>query len=153
MSWQTLKIPNTQSATGILYVAVITTFLGELTAQLLSPRRRPILYDRGSDLPGVGSEKRLCCVLRTFIVHRAKRTLPLTDREHSKRALRRHGNSGLSIPPVNRISVCLMNVTFVCPECEQSETVELTPGEQVVCHVPSLPGAICRRPKGAIARR
>jgi hypothetical protein len=36
MSWQTLKIPNTQSATGILYVAVITTFLGELTSLLLS---------------------------------------------------------------------------------------------------------------------
>lgn len=38
MTWQTLKIPNTQSATGILYVGVITTFLGELTAQLLSSR-------------------------------------------------------------------------------------------------------------------
>jgi hypothetical protein len=36
MTWQTLKIPNTQSATGILYVAVIGTFLGELTSQLLS---------------------------------------------------------------------------------------------------------------------
>ena len=36
MSWQTLKIPNTQSATGILYVAVIVVFLGELTSQLLS---------------------------------------------------------------------------------------------------------------------
>lgn len=36
MTWQTLRIPNTQSATGILYVAVITVFLGELTAQLLS---------------------------------------------------------------------------------------------------------------------
>jgi hypothetical protein len=36
MSWQTLKIPNAQSATGILYVAVITTFLGELTSLLLS---------------------------------------------------------------------------------------------------------------------
>jgi hypothetical protein len=36
MSWQTLKIPNTQSATGILYVAVLTTFLGELTSLLLS---------------------------------------------------------------------------------------------------------------------
>jgi hypothetical protein len=36
MTWQTLKIPNTQSATGILYVAVIATFLGELTAGLLS---------------------------------------------------------------------------------------------------------------------
>jgi len=38
MTWQTLKIPNTQSATGILYVAVIGTFLGELTSQLLSQR-------------------------------------------------------------------------------------------------------------------
>ena len=36
MTWYTLKIPNTQSATGILYVGVIVTFLGELTAQLLS---------------------------------------------------------------------------------------------------------------------
>jgi hypothetical protein len=36
MTWETLKIPNTQSATGILYVGVILTFLGELTAQLLS---------------------------------------------------------------------------------------------------------------------
>ncbi|HJT30446.1 MAG TPA: hypothetical protein VJ783_00160 [Pirellulales bacterium] len=39
---QTLKVPNTQSATGILYVGVIVTFLGELTAQLLS---------RSSDFP------------------------------------------------------------------------------------------------------
>jgi hypothetical protein len=38
MAWQTLKIPNTQSATGILYVGVIATFLGELTGQLLSAR-------------------------------------------------------------------------------------------------------------------
>lgn len=36
MAWETLKIPNTQSATGILYVGVITTFIGELTSQLLS---------------------------------------------------------------------------------------------------------------------
>ncbi len=36
MAWETLKIPNTQSATGILYVAVIGTFVGELSAQLLS---------------------------------------------------------------------------------------------------------------------
>ncbi|MCP4813342.1 MAG: hypothetical protein GY888_12585 [Planctomycetaceae bacterium] len=35
MAWQTLKIPNTQSATGILYAAVILTFLGELVALLL----------------------------------------------------------------------------------------------------------------------
>lgn len=36
MAWQTLKIPNTQSATGILYVGVIVSFIGELTSQLLS---------------------------------------------------------------------------------------------------------------------
>lgn len=36
MAWQTLKIPNTQSATGILYVAVIGTFVGESMALLLS---------------------------------------------------------------------------------------------------------------------
>jgi hypothetical protein len=36
MAWQTLKIPNTQSATGILYVAVITVFIGELCGLLLS---------------------------------------------------------------------------------------------------------------------
>jgi hypothetical protein len=36
MAWETLKIPNTQSATGILYVAVIGVFVGELAAQLLS---------------------------------------------------------------------------------------------------------------------
>jgi hypothetical protein len=36
MSWQTLKIPNTQSATGILYVAVIATFLGELVSLMLT---------------------------------------------------------------------------------------------------------------------
>lgn len=36
MTGETLKIPNTQSATGILYVAVICVFLGELTSQLLS---------------------------------------------------------------------------------------------------------------------
>lgn len=36
MARQTLKIPNTQSATGILYVGVILTFIGELTALLLS---------------------------------------------------------------------------------------------------------------------
>jgi hypothetical protein len=35
-TWKTLKIPNTQSATGILYVGVIGTFLGELMSQLLS---------------------------------------------------------------------------------------------------------------------
>lgn len=36
MAWATLKVPNTQSATGILYVAVIAVFLGELTSLLLS---------------------------------------------------------------------------------------------------------------------
>lgn len=36
MAWQTLKIPNTQSATGILYVAVLGVFVGELAAGLLS---------------------------------------------------------------------------------------------------------------------
>jgi hypothetical protein len=36
MAWKTLKIPNTQAATGILYVAVIATFLGELTSLLMS---------------------------------------------------------------------------------------------------------------------
>jgi len=36
LAWQTLKIPNTQSATGILYAGVILAFIGELTAQLLS---------------------------------------------------------------------------------------------------------------------
>jgi hypothetical protein len=36
MTYRTLKIPNTQSATGILYVAVIATFLGELTSMLLN---------------------------------------------------------------------------------------------------------------------
>ena len=36
MAWQTLKIPNTQSATGILYVAVIAVLTGELVARLLN---------------------------------------------------------------------------------------------------------------------
>lgn len=40
MTWQTLKIPNTQSATGVLYVAVILTFIGELTGLLLSTEFR-----------------------------------------------------------------------------------------------------------------
>lgn len=39
MTWTTLKIPNTQAATGMLYVAVIMTFLGELLGQLLSVGR------------------------------------------------------------------------------------------------------------------
>jgi hypothetical protein len=33
---KTLEIPNTQSATGILYVACLAAILGELTAQLLT---------------------------------------------------------------------------------------------------------------------
>lgn len=36
MTWKTLQIPNTQSATGILYVAVIGVFAGELLGLLLS---------------------------------------------------------------------------------------------------------------------
>ena len=36
LTWKTLAIPNTQSATGILYVAVIGAFVGELASQLLS---------------------------------------------------------------------------------------------------------------------
>jgi hypothetical protein len=36
LTWLTLNIPNTQSATGILYAAVILVFIGELTSQLLS---------------------------------------------------------------------------------------------------------------------
>ena len=43
MSWKTLDIPNTQSATGILYVAVILAFIGELTAQLMSGRLDAVL--------------------------------------------------------------------------------------------------------------
>jgi hypothetical protein len=35
MSRKTLDIPNTQSATGILYVACIAAIVGELAAQLL----------------------------------------------------------------------------------------------------------------------
>lgn len=36
LAWRTLAIPNTQSATGILYAAVILAFIGELTSALLS---------------------------------------------------------------------------------------------------------------------
>jgi len=36
MTWLTLKIPNTQSATGILYAAMLLAFIGELTAQLMT---------------------------------------------------------------------------------------------------------------------
>ena len=36
MSWYALKVPNTQSATGILYAGVILAFIGELTSEFLS---------------------------------------------------------------------------------------------------------------------
>ena len=36
LAWETLKIPNTQSATGILYVALVAVFVGELSGLLLS---------------------------------------------------------------------------------------------------------------------
>lgn len=36
LTWLTLKIPNTQSATGILYAGVILALIGELTSQLMS---------------------------------------------------------------------------------------------------------------------
>ena len=36
LTWLTLKIPNTQSATGLLYAAVVMVFIGELTSQLLT---------------------------------------------------------------------------------------------------------------------
>ena len=36
LTWLVLKIPNTQSATGILYAGVILAFIGELTSLLLS---------------------------------------------------------------------------------------------------------------------
>jgi hypothetical protein len=36
MAWQTLRIPNTQSATGILYVVVVFVFLGELSSHWLA---------------------------------------------------------------------------------------------------------------------
>jgi hypothetical protein len=35
MAWQTARIRSTQSATGILYVVVILTFVGELISQVL----------------------------------------------------------------------------------------------------------------------
>ena len=35
MTWQTMRLRNTQSATGILYIVVVFCFLGELTGQLL----------------------------------------------------------------------------------------------------------------------
>ncbi|MCI0356913.1 MAG: hypothetical protein L0211_00305 [Planctomycetaceae bacterium] len=36
LTWLVLKIPNTQSATGLLYAGVIVAFIGELTSQLLT---------------------------------------------------------------------------------------------------------------------
>lgn len=36
LAWRTLLIPNTQSATGILYAATIVVFMGELSSQFLS---------------------------------------------------------------------------------------------------------------------
>jgi hypothetical protein len=42
MAWQTARIRSTQSATGILYVVVILTFLGELIGQVLL--RNDLLY-------------------------------------------------------------------------------------------------------------
>lgn len=36
LTWETLKVPNTQSATGLLYAGVILSFIGELTSQLLT---------------------------------------------------------------------------------------------------------------------
>jgi hypothetical protein len=38
LAWETARIRSTQSATGILYVVVILSFLGELTSQLLLAR-------------------------------------------------------------------------------------------------------------------
>jgi hypothetical protein len=40
MARKTLEIPNTQSATGILYVACLAAITGELAAQLLQTRTR-----------------------------------------------------------------------------------------------------------------
>ena len=36
MTFLTLRVPNTQSATGILYAATIVVFIGELTARVLA---------------------------------------------------------------------------------------------------------------------
>jgi len=35
MTWQILKYKNTQAATGVLFVGVILTFIGELVAAIL----------------------------------------------------------------------------------------------------------------------
>lgn len=36
MTWLTLKVPNTQSATGLLYAGVLLAFMGELLSQMVS---------------------------------------------------------------------------------------------------------------------
>jgi len=43
MAWETARIRSTQSATGILYVVVIVTFLGELMSQLVMEKTGYIL--------------------------------------------------------------------------------------------------------------
>lgn len=43
LAWQTLKIPNTQSATGLLYVAVFAVLAGEIVSLLLSAQYAFIL--------------------------------------------------------------------------------------------------------------
>lgn len=43
MAWETARIRSTQSATGILYVVVIVSFLGEMTSQLLLDKTGHIL--------------------------------------------------------------------------------------------------------------
>jgi len=40
LAWKTLKIPNTQSATGILYASVVLALIGELTSEFLSAGAR-----------------------------------------------------------------------------------------------------------------
>ena len=40
LTWYALLVPNTQSATGILYAAVVLAFIGELTSLLLSANSR-----------------------------------------------------------------------------------------------------------------
>lgn len=40
LTWQTLKIPNTQSATGILYASVVLALIGELMSEFLSAGAR-----------------------------------------------------------------------------------------------------------------
>ncbi len=73
MTWRTLDIPNTQSATGILYVAVIGTFVGETMALLLSRESVYPLY-----LADAASPARLTrsatAVLRATCFHRWSRS-------------------------------------------------------------------------------